>query len=177
MQTPEPQGRMPTPLNPPKPPSRWMGLLLSRRLWIVVGVLVVAALAIYAAVAVPVGPTSFSFSWSSSACGCQHTASTNHSFPDHAYVSLTFTSHYLVNASGNASEYVLVVTDPSGTVIVYADMEGGNLGTVGTATVASTFTTTASGSFEFTILGAAPPILPGITAWVNGTYHAPILSI
>jgi hypothetical protein len=177
MESPEPVGQMPPPLNPPKPPSRWIKLLLSRRFWIVVGVVVVAALAIYAAVAIPVGPTSFHFSWSSSACECQQAASTNHSFPDHADVSLIFTSHYLVNASGNATEYALVITNPSGVVIVYAPTEGGQLGQVGTASVPATFTTTSGGNYEFTILGNYPLILPGITAWVNGTYHAPILSV
>jgi len=161
---------------PPRPPHRWIGLLLTRRFWIVVGVVVVAALAVYALVAVPVGPTAFSFTLSTSACNCQHTASTNHSFPDDAYVSLRFTSHFPGNASGTASEFVLIITNPAGVEIVYANMVSGSYGPISTANATATFTTTAGGNFEFTVLGAYPPTLPGITAWINGTYHAPILS-
>jgi hypothetical protein len=162
--------------KPPTPPHRWMGLLLSRKFWIVVGAVVVAALAVYALVAVPVGPTAFSFSFANSACRCQHTFSTNHSFPDDAYVSLQFTSHYVLNVTTNASEYVLIITNPSGHQIVYANMIGGSLGNVGIASTTVTFTTSSGGAFEFTLLGAYPSILPPVTAWVNGTYHAPILS-
>ncbi|MGA7862354.1 MAG: hypothetical protein WCB19_10970 [Thermoplasmata archaeon] len=157
---------------PPRPPHRWIGLLLTRRFWIVVGVVVVAALAVYGLVAIPIGPTAFSFMFSTSACGCQHTSSTNHTFPDRAYVSLTFTSRYL----GNVSEYVLIITNPSGVEIVYANMVGGSQGRINYANTTETFTTTAGGTFEFTLLGASPAILPGITAWVNGTYNAPTLS-
>jgi hypothetical protein len=160
----------------PTPPHRWMGLLLSRKFWIVVGAVVVAALAVYALVAVPVGPTPFSFSFANSTCRCQHSYSTNYSFPDHAYVSLRFTSHYVLNVSNNASEYVLIITNPAGQQIVYTEMNGGTLDMIGTANTTATFTTSAGGAFEFTLLGAYPPILPPITAWVNGTYHAPILS-
>ncbi len=168
----QPGGRMPPPLNPPKPPSRWIGLLLTRRFWVVVGVVVVAALAVYSLVAIPVGPTPFSFTFATSACECQHSASTNHTFPDKAYVSLTFTSHYL----GNVSEYVLIITDPAGVEIVYANMESGSFGHINYANTTETFTTTSGGTYEFTLLGAYPTILPPVTAWVNGTYHAPILS-
>jgi DUF917 family protein len=133
---------------------------------------VVAGLAIYALVAVPVGPTPFSFTFSTSGCDCQHTASVNYTVPDKAYVSLTFTSHYI----GNVSEYVLIITDPSGTVIVYANMEEGSFGRINYANVTEVFNTNAGGPFEFTLLGASPSTLPEISAWVNGTYHAPILS-
>jgi hypothetical protein len=157
--------------KPRTPPHRWMGLLLTRRFWFVVGAVVVVGLVIYALLAVPVGPTSFSFSISTSGCGCEHTASVNHTFPDRAYVALTFSSQYI----GNVSEYVLTITDPSGAVIVYANMESGSFGRVNYANTTETFTTTAGGSFEFTLLGASPATLPALTAWVNGTYHAPSL--
>lgn len=161
--------------TPPKtPPHRWMGLLLSRRFWVVVGAVVVVALAIYALAAIPVGPTSFSFSFASSAG--PHTASTNHTFPDHASVTLRFTSHYLPNPSGNASEYVLIITNPSGHEILYADMVNGFYGSVSTANATAAFPTGGGGTFEFTILAAYPTQLPALTAWVNGTYDAPILS-
>ena len=158
--------------RPRRPPHRWLGLLLSRRFWTVIGVLVVAALAIYGLVAIPVGPTPFSFSFATSACGCQHSVSTTHTFPDRAYVSLDFTSHYL----GNVSEYILTVTTPSGAEIIYADMVSGSFGRINYANVTETFTTTSGGTYVFTLVGAYPPLLPGITAWVNGTYHAPTLS-
>ena len=157
---------------PKMPPHRMLGLLLSRRFWIVVGAVVVAALAVYGLVAVPIGPTGFSFTFATSACGCQHSASTNHTFPDRAYVKLSFTSHYI----GNVSEYILVIDNPSGTPIVYANMVGGSFGRINYANVTETFTTSAGGTFEFTLLGAYPAILPAITAWVNGTYNAPTLS-
>jgi hypothetical protein len=143
---------------------------------LVVGAVVVAALAVYALVAVPVGPTAFGFSFSTSSCLCQHTSSTNHTFPDDASVSLQFTSHYMTNETGNASEYVLIILNPAGAEIVYANMVGGSLGPESTANVTASFTTAAGGTFEFTILAAYPPVLPPIVAWVNGTYHAPILS-
>lgn len=160
--------------KPPTPPHKWIGLLLSRRFWVVVGVIVVAALAVYALAAVPVGPTSFSFTFTSSAG--PHTASTNHTFPDDASVSVRFTSHYLPNPSGNASEYILIITNPSGKEIVYTDMVNGFYGPVSTANATATFTTSAGGTFEFTILAAYPSQLPALTAWVNGTYRAPVLS-
>lgn len=162
--------------KPPIPPHRWIGLLLSRRFWIVVGAIVVAALALYALVAVPVGPTAFGFSMANSACRCLHTYSVNHSFPDDAYVSLRFTSHYLTNSTLQGSEYVLIIRNPSGVEIVYTEMTGGSLGAYGTANTSATFNTNSGGAFEFTLLGAYPTDLPPITAWVNGTYHAPILS-
>lgn len=132
----------------------------------------VASLAIYGLVAVPIGPAAFSFRFSTSSCECQKTASTNHTFPDRAYVSLRFTSHYL----GSAAEYILIITNPSGTVIVYANMVGGSVGPINYANTTETFTTSAGGTFEFTLMGAYPAILPGVTAWVNGTYTAPTLS-
>ena len=157
---------------PRKPRFEPISLLLSRKFWIAIGAVVVASLAVYALVAVPVGPTSFSFEFAASACGCQHTTSTNHSFPNHAFVSLTFTSHYL----GSVAEYVLLVYDPTGTEIVYAVMEWGAFGAVNYENVSESFTTTAGGNFEFMLLGTEPGILPGLTAWVNGTYNAPTLS-
>ncbi|MFZ0831379.1 MAG: hypothetical protein WCB18_01315 [Thermoplasmata archaeon] len=158
--------------TPKAPPHRMLGLLLSRRFWIVVGAVVVAALAVYGLVAVPIGPTAFSFTFSTSSCECQHSSSTNHTFPDRAYVKLSFTSHYI----GNVSEYILIIHNPAGNEIVYADMVGGSFGTINYANVTETFTTNAGGTFEFTLLGAYPAILPGITAWFNGTYNAPTLS-
>jgi hypothetical protein len=164
------------PTRPRTPPGRWIGLLLSRRFWVIIGVVIVAALAVYALVAIPVGPTSFAFSFGSSSCGCQHTASSNHTFPDDAHVTLRFTSRYIPNPTGNASEYVLIVRNPAGQEIVYANMVGGTYGAIGTANTTAMFTTSAGGTFEFTLLGAYPTVLPPITAWVNGTYRAPILS-
>lgn len=158
--------------KPPTPPHRWIGLLLSRKFWIAVAAVVVVVLVAYSLVEVPVGPFSFSFSWSASACGCQHTVSTNHTFPDRAFVSMSFTSHYL----GSPAEYILLVANPNGKLIVYAVMEWGSLGTVNYANVSETFTTTVGGSYEFTIQGTEPLILPGVSAWVNGTYTAPTLS-
>lgn len=157
---------------PRTPPHRWIGLLLTRRFWFVVGALVVAGLAVYALLAVPVGPTSFGFSFSSNPCGCAHTVSTGFTFPDRAYVALAFTSHY----SGNVSEYILIVKNPAGVEVVYADMQGGSFGSINYANVTETFTTSSGGTFEFTLQGASPSSLPELTAWVNGTYHAPILS-
>jgi hypothetical protein len=159
--------------KPRTPPNRWIGLVLSTRFWLVVGIIVVAALALYGLVAVPVGPRAFGFSFASAACECERTASTNHSLPDKAYVSLAFTSHYI----GNVAEYILVITDPSGTVIVYANMVGGSVGTINYANTTATFTTTAGGAFEFTLLAASPAVLPAVTSWVNGTYVAPTLSV
>jgi hypothetical protein len=160
------------PPKAPTPPHRWVGLLLSRRFWTVVGVVVVAGLVLYALVAVPVGPTKFGFAFSSGSCACQHNVSVYHTFPDKAYVQLTFTSRYI----GNVSEYILVITNPSGHEIVYANMVGGSFGTINYANTTEDFSTNAGGSFEFTLLGAYPAILPPVDAWVNGTYHAPILS-
>lgn len=159
---------------PPKrhPPHRWIGLLLSTKFWVAIGIAVVAVLAVYALVAVPVGPTPFSFGLSSGACGCQRAVFANHSFPDDASVKVDFTSHY----TGGVAEYILVVTDPSGRVIVYANMVGGSVGTINYANTTAAFGTSGGGVFEFELLGASPLELPAVTAWVNGTYHAPILS-
>jgi hypothetical protein len=161
-----------TPTKPRPPPYRIIGWMLTRRFWIVIGAVVVAALAVYSLVAIPVGPTSFHFTLSTSSCECQHTASTNYTFPGRAFVQLYFTSQYI----GNVTEYILIVTNPSGQQIVYANMVGGSFGAVNYANVSETFTTSAGGVFEFTLLGAFPAILPPVSAWVNGTYHAPILS-
>lgn len=156
----------------PRPPHRWIGLLLSTRFWVAVGVAVVAVLAVYALVAVPVGPTAFSFSFGSGACDCQRAVFTNHTFPDRATVDVKFTSHY----SGSVAEYILIITNPSGKVIVYANMIGGSVGLTNYANTTATFGSSGGGVFEFELLGASPLILPEVTAWVNGTYHAPILS-
>ena len=163
---------MSTPPAKPHPPHRWMGLLLSTRFWVVIGIAVVAVLAIYALVAVPVGPTPFSFSLSSGACGCQRAVFANHTFPDDASVKVVFTSHY----TGDVAEYILVVTNPSGKTIVYANMVGGSVGMINYANTTATFGTSGGGVFLFELLGASPLELPPVTAWVNGTYHAPTLS-
>lgn len=161
-----------------RPPTRWQLLFVSRRFWLVVGSTIVAALAIYGLVAVPVGPQSFSFGISSGNCNCERGAFTNHSFPDAAFVSMTFSSHYY----GAAAEYILLVTDPSGGLIIYAPMQTGYSSDnftgngINYANVSESFSTGAGGAFEFEILGTDPTLLPLIIAWVNGTYHAPILS-
>ena len=158
--------------QPPRPPHRMLGLLLSRRFWFVVGAVVVAALAVYALVAIPIGPRPFTFSLSTSACDCEHSASTQFSFPDRAYVDLHFSSRYV----GALSEYILVVTDPSGTQIVYANMNGGTYGTINWANTTETFTTSHGGTFGFELIAAYPTELPAISAWFNGTYNSPALS-
>ena len=158
--------------KPPTPPHRWIGLLLSWKFWTAAAAVVVAILVVYGLVEVPVGPFHFSFSWSASACDCQHTVSTNHTFPGHAFVTMYFTSHYL----GGPAEYILLVDNPNGVLLVYADMEWGSLGTVNYANVTETFTATVGGSYEFTLQGVEPLLLPGVSAWVNGTYTAPTLS-
>ena len=157
---------------PKHPPGRWIGLILSRKFWVAVGAVVVALLAVYALVAIPVGPTPFHFKFSVSNCKCQHTVSVNHTLPGHAYIVMQFTSHYI----GGPAEYILIVTDPTGVELVYAVMEGGSLGVVNYANVTETFNTNTGGAFNFTLLGTEPVLLPGVTAWVNGTYNAPALS-
>ncbi|MCI4347793.1 MAG: hypothetical protein L3J97_04145 [Thermoplasmata archaeon] len=153
---------------------RLTGLLLSRKFWIAVAAVVVAALVVYSLVAVPVGPTAFSFKFSSNACTCTHTASTNHTFPARAYVTMSFHSHFL----GPPVEYILLVYDPAGVEIIYGVMSSGSVGgAINYANLTEVFTTTSGGAFEFTVEGVEPVLLPGINAWVNGTYTAPILSV
>ena len=152
---------------------RMIGLLFSRKFWIAVAAVVVAALAVYSLVAVPVGPTAFSYKFSTNSCACTLTGSTNLTFPANAYVTLTFSSHYF----GAPAEYILLINNPAGVEIVYGVMESGSIGgAINYANVSETFTTTGGGSFEFTLVGIDPLQLPGISAWVNGTYTAPILS-
>ncbi|MCI4351763.1 MAG: hypothetical protein L3K14_00010 [Thermoplasmata archaeon] len=151
---------------------RLTGLLLSRKFWVAVAAVVVAALAVYGLVAVPVGPTPFSFKFSTNSCDCTHTGSTNYSLPGNAYISLSFSSHYL----GVPVEFILLVYNPAGVEIVYGVMQMGSVGgAINYANLTETFTTTGGGVFEFTLEGVDPTTLPGINAWVNGTYTAPIL--
>jgi len=151
--------------------------VLSRRFWVVVGAVTVAGLAVYGLVAVPVGPTTFGFSLSSSSCGCEHAAVTHFRFPANAFVSLNLSSQYF----GAAAEYVLLVNNSAGVEIVYASMETGYSSDnftgngINYANVSETFLTRAGGSFTFTLLGVDPALLPPVNAWINGTYHAPIL--
>ncbi len=159
---------MPTPLAPrPKRPLRWR-ILLSVWFWVVVAVVVAGVLASVLLATVPAGPKPFSVHLENSGCGCG-TVETNHSLPGRATVRMTLALRYTY--SGPA-EFNLVVVAPSGTIVVYAPAQYGNLGN---ASVSARFTTTGGGAYAFQVVGAYPLILPPLVAWVNGTYDAPVL--